>query len=112
MLFVPGSIMLIHSGGARWSLWAKAGAVGNGAAVVHGKLAGAAQPHRPQIHRAGGSADPVEVLRVRAQPVSPQSLELALEQWGVRALAFVAKPEQLPERTSHDARMGYDERFS
>ena len=112
MFFMPGAIMLIHSGGARWSLWAKVGAVGNGAAVVHGKPAGAAQPHRPQIHRASWSVGPVEVLRVRAQPVSPQSPELALEQWGVRALAFVAKPEQLPERTSHLARMGYDERCS
>jgi hypothetical protein len=44
--------MLIHSSEALWSLWAKAGAVGNGAAVVHGKPAGAAQPHRPQIHGA------------------------------------------------------------
>ena len=79
-------------------MWAKAGAVGNGAAVVHGKPAGAAQPHRPQIHRAGGSACPAEVLRVRAQPVPPRSPELVLEQLGVHALAFVAKPEQLPER--------------
>ena len=31
---------------------------------------------------------------------------------GVHALAFVAKPEQLPERTSYLARMGYDERCS
>ena len=104
--------MLIHSGRARWSLWAKAGAVGNGAAVVHGKPAAAAQPHRPQIHRAVVQLAPAEVLRVRAQPVSPQSPEFVLEQWGVHALAFVAKPEQLPERTSHLARMGYDERCS
>jgi len=109
---MPEVVMLIHSGRARWSLWAKAGAVGNGAAVVHGKPAAAAQPHRPQIHRAVVQLAPAEVLRVRAQPVSPQSPEFVLEQWGVHALAFVAKPEQLPERTSHLARMGYDERCS
>ena len=51
-------------------------------------------------------------LRVRAQPVAPWSHELVPEQLGVHALAFVAKPEQLPERTSHLARMGYDERYS
>jgi len=49
---------------------------------------------------------------VRVQPVAPLSPELAPEQLGVHALAFVAKPEQLPERTSHLARMGYDERHS
>jgi len=36
------TFVLIYRGEARWSLWAKAGAVGNGAAVVHGKPAGAA----------------------------------------------------------------------
>jgi len=106
--------MLIHSGRARWSLWSKAGAVGKGAAVVQGKPAGAAS--------AASSTNPrrcirwlacrSEVLRVRVQPVAPLSPELAPEQLGVHALAFVAKPEQLPERTSHLARMGYDERHS
>ena len=106
--------MLNHSGGARWSLWAKAGAVGNGAAVVHGKPAGAASAASSTNPPCGARdwAGPVEVSRVHAQPVSPQSPELAPKQLGVHALAFVAKPEQLPERTSHLARMGYDERYS
>jgi hypothetical protein len=44
---------------------------------------------------------------------SPQrAFELVRQHLGVHVLAFVAKPEQLPERTSHDARMGYDRRFS
>jgi len=30
---------------------------------------------------------------------------------GVQVLAFVAKPEQLPERTSHVERKGYDKRY-
>jgi hypothetical protein len=92
-------------------LWAKAGAVGNGAAVVHGKPAAAAL--------AASSTNPrrcfarlLRVSRVRAQPVAPWSLELVAKQLGVRALAFVAKPERLPERTSHLARTGYDERYS
>ena len=57
-------------------------------------------------------AYPAEVLRVRAQPDPPQSFELVPKQLGVHVLAFVAKPEQLPERTSHVARRGYDERYS
>jgi hypothetical protein len=108
------SLMSIHRSRALWSLWAKAGAVGNGAAVVHRKPAGAApaaSSTNPQ-RRAALAASPAVVLRVHAQPVSPQSLELVPEQWGVHVLAFVAKPEQLPERTSHVARMGYDERYS
>ena len=52
------------------------------------------------------------VLRAWAQPEPPQSLELVPEQLGVPAFAFVAKPEQLPERTSHMARKGYDERYA
>jgi len=106
--------MLNHSGGARWSLWAKAGAVGNGAAVVHGKLAGAASAAsstNPPCGASGWAAE-VVVSRVRVQPVSPLSPELVLEQLGVHALAFVDKPEQLPECTSYLARMGYDERCS
>ena len=105
--------MLNHSGRVRWSLWAKAGAVGNAAGVVHGKRAGAARaasstnpPHCPRGWQS------VEVSRACAQPVAPLSCEFVLEQLGVHALAFVAKPEQLPERTSHLARMGYDERCS
>jgi hypothetical protein len=99
---------------ALWSLWSKAGAVGNGAAVVHGKPAGAAQAAsstNPQ-RRGAGSSTAGSGLRVRAQPVSPLSLELVPKQWGVHILAFVAKPEQLPESTSHVARMGYDRRHS
>ena len=52
------------------------------------------------------------VLRAWAQPEPPQSLELVPEQVGVPTFAFVAKPEQLPERTSHVARKGYDERYA
>ena len=106
--------MFNHSGRARWSLWAKAGAVGNGTAVVHGKLAGAASAASSTNPPCGASgwASAVEVSRVRVQPVFPLSLELVPKQLGVHALAFVDKPEQLPERTSHLARMGYDERCS
>jgi hypothetical protein len=39
-------------------------------------------------------------------------VELVPEQLGVPAFACVAKPEQLPERTSHMARKGYDERYA
>jgi len=102
--------MLSHSGGARWSLWAKAGAVGNGAAVVHGKPAGAApaaSSTNPPCR-----ADRSWFLQVHAQPVSPLSPQLVPKHLGVHVLAFVAKPEQLPERTSHVARMGYDKRCS
>ena len=52
-----------------------------------------------------------ELLRVPAQPVPPSSLQLVPEHVGVQVLAFVAKPEQLPERTSHVARRGYDKRY-
>jgi len=112
--------MLNHSGGARWSLWAKADAVGNGAAVVHGKPAGAASAASstnplccvPVVGHLRPRFRKVVVSQVCAQPVSPLSLELVLEQLGVHALAFVAKPEQLRERTSHLARMGYDKRCS
>jgi hypothetical protein len=45
-----------------------------------------------------------------AQPVAPLSLQLVPKRVGVQVLAFVAKPEQLPERTSYVARMGYDKR--
>jgi hypothetical protein len=71
------------------------------------------QPHRPQIHGAAlvGRPDSVLVSRVRAQPVAPWSSQLVAKHLGVHALAFVAKPEQLLERTSHLARMGYDERY-
>jgi hypothetical protein len=37
-------------------------------------------------------------LRVPAQPAYPQSSKLVAEHEGVQVLAFVAKPEQLPER--------------
>ena len=57
--------------------------------------------------RGGGRG---EGLRVPAQPVAPLSWKLVPKQVGVQVLAFVAKPEQLPERTSHVARMGYDKR--
>ena len=49
-------------------------------------------------------------LRGPAQPVAPLSSKLVPEHVGVQVLAFVAKPEQLPERTSYIARMGYDKR--
>jgi hypothetical protein len=45
-----------------------------------------------------------------AQPVAPWSWKLVPKHVGVQVLAFVAKPEQLPERTSYVARMGYDKR--
>ena len=45
-----------------------------------------------------------------AQPVAPLSSKLVPEHVGVQVFAFVAKPEQLPERTSYVARMGYDKR--
>jgi hypothetical protein len=53
------------------------------------------QPHRPQIH----SATPRGCIGLRwhAQPDPLLSLELVPQQWCVHALAFVAKPEQLPE---------------
>jgi len=107
--------MFIRRGRARWSLWAKVGAVGNAQALSTASPPVRREPHRPQIH---GAAAPrknmagIGLLRVRAQPVAPLSLQLVPKQLGVRALAFVAKPEQLPERTSHIARMGYDERYS
>jgi hypothetical protein len=66
------------------------------------------QAHRPQIHRAAALRK--VCLQVPAQPVPPLSFELVPEHVGVQVLAFVAKPEQLPERTSHVARMGYDKR--
>ena len=44
--------MLNHSGGAWWSLWAKAGAVGNAPALSTASRPVRRQPHRPQIHRA------------------------------------------------------------
>jgi hypothetical protein len=63
--------------------------------------------------RPGGRAATAgsEGLRVPAQPVPPLSLQLVPEHVGVQVLAFVAKPEQLPERTSHVARKGYDKRY-
>lgn len=82
--------MLNDTGRARWSLW-----------IVQ------------NLRRETRSrSQPGMVSRVRAQPDSPSSLELAPKQQGVHALAFVAKPEQLPECTSHLARMGYDKRRS
>ena len=101
--------MLIHSGGVWWSLWAKVGAVGNAHALSTASPPVRRQPHRPQIHGAvsAGSVG----LRVRAQPVAPLSSKLLPEHVGVQVLAFVAKPEQLPERTSHVARKGYDKRY-
>ena len=63
--------MLIHSGGVRWSLWAKVGAVGNAHALSTASPPVRRQPHRPQIH---GTVLAVSVvLRVRAQPVPPES---------------------------------------
>jgi hypothetical protein len=96
-------------------LWTKAGAVGNGANRCPRQACwcGASRiVHKSTVLRRPWVARPAVVLRVHAQSVSPQSPELVPEQLGVHALAFVAKPEQLPERTSHLARMGYDERYS
>src|SRR5947199_284870 len=42
-----------------------------------------------------------------AQSVALWSSKLVPQHVGVQVLAFVAKPEQLPESTSHVARMGY-----
>ncbi len=62
-------------------------------------------------HRSGCAMMGVGVgLRGPAQPVSPLSSKLVPEHVGVQVLAFVAKPEQLPERTSYMARKGYDKR--
>ena len=87
--------MLNHSGGAWWSLWAKAGAVGNARALSTASRPVRRQPHRPQIHRAAVLR--CVCLQGPAQPASPLSPELVPEHLGVQVFAFVAKPEQLPE---------------
>ena len=62
-------------------------------------------------HRSGCAMMGVGIgLRGPAQPVAPLSSELVPKHVGVQVLAFVAKPEQLPECTSYMARMGYDKR--
>ena len=67
------------------------------------------QPHRPQIDR--GRRSRCCLFARPAQPIAPVSHELVPKHWGVQVLAFVAKPEQLPEGISHVATMGYDKRF-
>ena len=103
--------MLIHSSGARWSLWAKVGAVGNAPSVVHGKPAGGGASRI--VHKSTAPFWPVVLFCECMHSPSPlRATKLVPEHLRVHAFAFVAKPEQLPERTSHDARMEYDKRSS
>lgn len=88
--------MLIHSDGARWSLWAKVGAVGNAHALSTASPPVRHQPHRPQIHGAvlAGSV----VCECMHSPFPLRAFKLVFEHLRVHAFAFVAKPEQLLER--------------
>ena len=98
--------MVVEHGGAcgrRWARWATR-------SVVHGKPAGG-RLQSAIVHKSTVPAPwRWSCLPQAAQPVPPVSLELVPQHRGVQLAAFVAKPEQLPERTSYDARMGYDER--
>jgi hypothetical protein len=103
-------ILFINGGGTRWTLWAKVGAMGNAMRCPRqARRCGISRI----VHKSTAPSRSVVLFCECMHSPSPQrAFELVRQHLGVHVLAFVAKPEQLPERTSHDARMGYDRRFS